>query len=265
MRYFVNRILHVLRRIRAYRRHGRHGEFSVNLPTGRMLRILRRNKLGFYPDGTPTWWYSAIDLKRNEEDELTKAALRYVDAAAPKNARVLVTGCGTGAMLFWLAQRGFTNLDGFDYLDNVVRAAQEIGALGNYPARIWQADGFNPNLERDYDVVLVLHWLYSAWSGNYGNASRAEQDREGLLADFLRRYSRHIRLNGTMMLELVDSISDHAEPPSDMYPIRHSFEHVARCASREDLTIERRMFNFKYGYLPRMLYVLRKTSNTASA
>jgi hypothetical protein len=50
-----------------------------------------------------------------------------------------------------------------------------------------------------------------------------------------------------------------------MYPIRHSFEHVARCASREDLTIERRMFNFKYGYLPRMLYVLRKTSNTASA
>jgi SAM-dependent methyltransferase len=258
--YVTNRVFHVLRRVRAYYRHGARGEFGISLPRRRVRKILRKHNLGFYDDGTPTWWYSALDLKRNEEDELTKSALRYVEAKAARDASILVTGCGTGWMLFWLSERGFKHVEGFDYLDNVVQSAREIAAFSNIPVKLWQADGFDPRLERDYDLMLVLHWLYSAWMGNYGNTARSEQDRETLLADFLGKYAYRIRPGGVMLLELIDSISDDLQPPSSVYPIRHSSEQVIRCAAAWDLAVEKRMFNFKYGHLPRMLYVLRKTA-----
>jgi hypothetical protein len=75
-------------------------------------------------------------------------------------------------MLLWLAQRGFKNLEGFDYLENVVQAAKEIAVLARVEAKLWHADGFDPHLEHSYDLILVLHWLYSAWHGNYGNRQR---------------------------------------------------------------------------------------------
>jgi hypothetical protein len=108
-------------------------------------------------------------------------------------------------------------------------------------------------------LILVLHWLYSAWMGNYGNAQRESRDREALLSEFLAQYAGHIEAGGRIMLELVDAISDFREPPIDIYPIRHTLEQVARCAADFGLVVERKMFNSNYGHLPRMLYVLRKS------
>ena len=161
-------------------------------------------------------------------------------------------------MLFWLAQRGFKNIAGFDYLGNVVQSAKEIAELGNITAKLWQADGFDPKLEESYDLILVLHWLYSAWAGNYGNQVR-RADRETLLNDFLSQYAPHVKQDGFLMLELIDSISDYLEPPTEIYPVRHSSEEVAKCAANVGFTIERKMFNSKNGYLPRMVYVLKKS------
>ena len=64
------------------------------------------------------------------------------------------------------------------------------------------------------------------------------------------------------MLELVDAISDYREPPTDIYPIRHSAEQVTKCAATLGFTLERQMFNSEYGHLPRMLYFLRKCQPT---
>jgi hypothetical protein len=161
-------------------------------------------------------------------------------------------------MLVWFGQHGFQDLEGFDYLDNVVAAAKDIAELAKVDARLWQDDGFAPTLVGDYDVILVLHWLFSAWMGNYGNTPRTHDDRESLLEDFLLQYVPHLRPAGLMMVELIDSISDHLEPPSDIYPIRQSFEQVERVAHKVGLRVENRMFNHRYGYLPRMLYFLRK-------
>jgi hypothetical protein len=160
-------------------------------------------------------------------------------------------------MLFWLAQRGYTRIDGFDYLPNVVQAAQEIAALERLEVNLWQDDGFQPKLTGNYDLILVLHWLYSAWMGNYGNQARRES-REQLLNEFLAAYAPRIEKNGLLLLELIDAISDFREPPSEIYPIRHSADQVARCAGAVGLRIEKQMFNSNYGHLPRMLYCLRK-------
>ena len=258
MGYLKNRALHELQRFRAQRRF-RDSEFSVDIPLGEVRKILIRNGLGFDQDGNPSWWYASLDCRRNEADDLTKAALKYVAENVPGNTRILGTGCGTGWMLFWLAQKGFSNIEGFDYLPNVVQSAKEIAAAANIRAKLWQDDGFNPKLEGKYGLVLVLHWLYSAWMGNYGNAPRETQDREALLTEFLAQYAEHVENGGLVMIELIDAISDLREPPIPTYPIRHTQEQVARCSRSFGMTVERMMFNSNYGHLPRMLYVLRKS------
>lgn len=259
MGYLKNRTMHELRRVRATYRYRHEHEFTPNMSTRQVKKILARHDLGFDKDGLATWWYSSLDLKRNEEDDLTKAALRYASTTIDHDGRILVTGCGTGWMLIWLAQQGFQNLEGFDYLDNVVKAAEEIAALGRMNAKLWKDDGFDPTLDGQYDLIMVLHWLYSAWMGNYGNQPRGHDDREALLRSFLAHYSEHVKPNGLVMVELIDSVSDYLEPPTDVYPIRHSFEQVERCATALGFIVEKRMFNFRYGRLPRMLYFLRRS------
>jgi SAM-dependent methyltransferase len=255
--YLKNRVRHEVLRLRALYRH-RSTDYSPKLPGRRVRAILKKHELGFYPDGNATWWYASFDQRGNEEDELTKAALRFVNTSFPKDARILITGCGTGWMLVWFGQHGFRNLDGFDYLDNVVAAAKDIAALANVKAKLWHDDGFAPTLVGDYDLILVLHWLFSAWMGNYGNEPRAKEDRESLLEGFLVQYMAHLKPGGLVMVKLIDSISDHLEPPTDISPIRHSFDQVERVAQKVGLRVENRMFNQRYGHLPRMLYFLRK-------
>lgn len=258
MRFLKNRVLHELRRLRANYQF-RKSEFSVDIPLGRVRHILARNGLGFDPDGNPSWWYGSLDLRRNEADDLTKAALKYVADNVPTDTRILGTGCGTGWMLFWFAQKGFKNIEGFDYLPNVVQSAKEIADAAGIQAKLWQDDGFHPKLEGKYGLILVLHWLYSAWMGNYGNAPRGREDRYALLSAFLAQYAGHVERGGLIMLELVDAISDFREPPTDIYPIRFTAEQVAQCAGEFGLTVERKMFNSNYGHLPRMLYLLRRS------
>jgi hypothetical protein len=226
---------------------------------GAARRILSKNGLGFDGEGNPSWWYASLDCRRNEADDLTKAALKYVLENVPADTRILGTGCGTGWMLFWLAQRGFHRIEGFDYLPNVVESAKELAELAGVRARLWQDDGFHPRLEGRYGLVLVLHWLYSAWMGNYGNAPRGNEDRKTLLSAFLAQYADHVENGGLMMLELVDAISDFREPPIAIYPVRHTAEQVAECAAASGFAVERKMFNSNYGHLPRMLYVLRSS------
>jgi SAM-dependent methyltransferase len=258
MVYVVNRLKHELRRLRHWYRYRGSDEFKLDLPPAEVRRILKRCDLGFYPDGNPSWWYATLDINRNEEDELTKAALRYIVANVPRDARILGTGCGTGWMLFWLARRGFSRIEGFDYLPNVAKAAQEIAALAKIDAKIWADDGFRPKLEGSYDLIIALHWLYSAWQGNYGNAPRKDQDRDRLLTEFLSVYKPHLAPGGLLMVELIDAISDYTVPPVAIYQVRHSVTQVDRCAAAVGMSVVERMANVKYGYLPRMVYVLRR-------
>jgi SAM-dependent methyltransferase len=259
MTYLKNRILHFLRkRWVAVKLLGVSTEFSPDLPRGPVRRILQRHGLGFGPDGKPSWWYASLDLRRNDQDDLTKSILRHILDRVPKDARMLATGCGTGWMIFWLAQKGFRRIEGFDVLPNVVEAAREIAALGKFDVKLWQADGFAPALTESYDLILALYWVYSAWAGNYENRSRAGEDREKLLTDLLAPYAPRLNSGGLMILELIDASADLLNPPSPLYPIRHSPEQVERCAAAHGLTVEQRLFNDTHGHLPRMAYFLRK-------
>ena len=235
------------------------GEYEVDLPGGKVRNILKKHGLYYDKNGIPSWWFKSFMNRRNSLDELTKGFFNYVDVNISKEANILITGCGSGWMLIWLAQRGFRNLSGFDYLQNVVDSAIDLVKLTPTEMNIWQDDGFKPSLkEEKYDVITALYWLYSAWGGNYGNESRASQDNKALLKEFISNYLPHLSDNGLIFIELIDSIADFQEPPVHAYPIRHSMEQVSECAEELGMTVEKKMFNGRHRKEPKMLYILKK-------
>lgn len=279
MSYLKNRILSELNFIRtniSFFLHKTSQKYEVVVPKGEVRRILKRNNLYFDKNGMPTWWFSAFMNKRNSRDDLTKAVLEYIITNIPRDSNFLITGCGTGWMLFWLAQQGFEHLNGFDCLSDVVNAANELSISLKIKANIWQDDGFNPSSKLGkYDAILALHWLYAAWEWNYadrsyfnkdkydliksyfGDRPYVREDRYDLLKRFISTYVPHLSKDGFFILELVDSIADFKVPPSDRYPIRHNGEQVAKCANELGLSVEKKMFSGLHGHQPRMVYILR--------
>jgi SAM-dependent methyltransferase len=251
------------------RARGRGGpKLRSRVPVRQIKRLIAEKGLALI-DGQPSWFYTAYS--RGDSDPLTNYTLDWIKANVAKDSAILNTGCGTGIMLFWLMDQGFNDVDGFDYLNECVEIANQVGDLGSYDARIWRDDGFKPeHLSRSYDVITVMHWLYSAWGGNYGNPAvddpRSPDVRERLLSDFISNYAKRLNPGGVLILELVDAIADRRVPgdhpylshmQDSIYPVRHDPDQVERSATASGLGVERLLTCVSYSHQPRTTYWLR--------
>jgi SAM-dependent methyltransferase len=237
--------------------------------------ILRRGLA--VEDGKLTWFYTALD--RGNADPLTNFALDYVRQNIQEDAEILITGCGTGITAFALADSGFENIDGIDLLPACVTVAEEVAKIGNYKGTNFVVgNALNPSLSGSYDLITALHWVFSAWMGNYGNEA-AQRDRAGqadfrerLLSELLAKYVPHLRPNGTFLIELTDAVTDYRltedHPLGDrsaaIYPIRHSPEQVMKCAREVGLELVDKKLCVSYGHHPRTLYILRRRTPDAA-
>lgn len=240
------------------------------ISVSKIKRLIRKRGLALDEFGAPTWFYTAYH--RRDADPLTNYTLAFICKEVPKNSNVLITGCGTGIMLFFLMDQGFNNVEGFDYLDKCVLIANDVAEIGGYNTRIWQDDGFNPTLQKKYDLITAMHWVFSAWMGNYGNNSdsneeaKTSQKRERLLLDFLSRYTPHLNPGGLIIVELTDAVADYrvpldggvkAIPLSDIYPVRHTPDQVSKCAEQCGLKVVSYHMCCSYGHQPRTSYILK--------
>ena len=222
-------------------------------------------------DGQASWFYTAYE--RGDHDPLTNFALDFILNNVNKDSNILVTGCGTGIMAFYLADNGYKKVSGFDYLQECVDVANEISVLGDYAIKFYQDDGFNPELgDKQYDLITAMHWVFSAWMGNYGNKKLpndkafSNEFRESVLIDFLGKYATHLNKGGMMILELTDAVTDYRIPTDhylgeyskEIYPIRHTPEQVSKCAGLLNMEIIHRNISVSYGQHPRTQYVLKK-------
>lgn len=236
------------------------------VPVGAIKAMMRANGLALI-DGQPSWFYHAY----GRCDVLTNFTLDRIVERVPKNTSVLTTGCGTGIMLFWLVDKGFIDVDGFDYLPECVEIANEVKKVGGYESRIWQDDGFAPTIERSYGLITALHWVFSAWGGNYGNTPAEDPKspavRERLLNEFLAKYVPHLNPGGLLVVELCDAVADYRAPNDHpvytegldaIYPVRHSPEQVQKCATANGLAVEDKFVSMRSGHQPRVIYWLRK-------
>ena len=176
-------------------------------------------------------------------------------------------------MLFQPMNQGFKNIEGFDYLNECVLIANDIAKMGGYQTRIWQDDGFCPKLQTKYDLIMAMHWVFSAWMGNYGNnavsldeAKKAET-RERVLVDFFSQYTPYLNPGGMLIIELTDAVADYRLPCDgrvlpislrDVYPIRQTPEQVIKCGKQCGLDIVEYNMCCSYGNQPRTSYILKK-------
>jgi len=240
------------------------------VPIRRIKRMIREEGLAL-TDGQPSWFYTAYE--RGTADPLTNFSLDYIVSSVPKSARVLVTGCGTGITATYLADHGFRQVDGSDLLRECIAVANKIAALGRYEnLSFFVADGFNPSLDGQYAVITALHWVFSAWMGNYGNTpvdaekASAPEYRERLLTELLSKYAPHLAVGGQMLIELTDAVTDYrlasdhqmGEHSRRIYPVRHTPEQVEKCANAVGLMVADKKLCVSYGHHPRTLYILKK-------
>jgi SAM-dependent methyltransferase len=236
----------------------------------KIKRLLIKNGLAVM-DGQPTWFYTAYE--RGDQDPLTNHALNFILQNVSREAKILVTGCGTGITSFYLADQGYRHIDAFDYLQQCVDIANDVSKLGRYEIKFYKGDGFDPELgDKVYDVVTALHWVFSAWMGNYGNEgigddrSADPQFREKLLTDFLCGYTPHISRNGLLIVELIDAVTDYriasdhfmGEYSKRIYPVRHTPEQVERSAAAAGMKILQKNLCVSYSHHPRTQYILEK-------
>lgn len=221
-------------------------------------------------DGQASWFYTAYE--RGDHDPLTNFALDYIIKDFKKDSHVLVTGCGTGIMALHLEDHGFQNVSGFDYLQDCVDVASAIAKMGSYKADFYQADGFAPTFKHEgYDVITAMHWVFSAWMGNYGNEQlhtgvTSDELREKLLTEFLTPYASKLNPGGVIIVELTDAVADYRiasdHPMGDyspkIYPIRHTPNQVEKCASIVGLKVIKKNLSVSYGHQPRAQYILQR-------
>ncbi len=243
---------------------------SCRVSSGRVKRLILRNGLAV-KDGSPWWFYSALD--RGDADPLTNYSLSHLIDRRARTDQVLVTGCGTGITAFHLADAGFESVTGIDLLPECIAVADEVKRLGGYDGVHFAVDdAFHPSLPGQFDVITALHWVFSAWMGNYGNLQAGEDRsaepsfREERLSELLREYAPRLRRGGQFLVELTDAVTDYrlagdhplGEASARIYPIRHTPEQVEACAVAEGLTVVDKKLVVSYGHHPRTLYILEK-------
>jgi SAM-dependent methyltransferase len=230
--------------------------------------VILKKKLAI-TDGKPSWFYTAFE--RGDADALTNHTLQFIDRTLSKEGRILVTGCGTGITVFHLAEYGYKEVVGTDLLPECIEVADQLKKDFRYNnTRFLIDNGFDPAINEKFDLITALHWVFSAWMGNYGNPAVVNAFdpavREQALSQFLVTYSPLLNEKGILIIELTDAVADYRlatdHPMGDfsltIYPIRHSPEQVERCAAASGFEISDKKLSVAYGHHPRTSYYLRK-------
>ncbi|HLL24376.1 MAG TPA: class I SAM-dependent methyltransferase, partial [Kofleriaceae bacterium] len=207
---------------------------ASRISSRRAKELLLREKLAV-SGGAPSWFYTAFE--RGDSDPLTNYTLSFIESSVARDARILVTGCGTGIMVFHLADCGFRELVGFDLLPEAITIANRLREEWRYTQTTFRVEnGFAPELDGQFDVITAMHWVFSAWAGNYGNnalpieQARDPAVRERLLGELLAAYAPHLARGGYFIVELTDAVTDYrlasdhrlGEPSTQFYPVRHT-------------------------------------------
>jgi hypothetical protein len=232
-------------------------------------KIVVNEGLGLVEGNKLSWFYTAFE--RDDRDPLTNFSLNYINDNIEKTKKILVTGCGTGIMVFHLADQGFKSIEGRDLLPECIKIANILKNKFKYSETNFLIDeGFKPTQNGKYDVITALHWVFSAWSGNYGNKKidnpKNIEVRKKLLTDFFGEYVNLMNPGCLMFIELTDAVADYRDPfdhpfglkSLDIYPVRFNVDQVAECGFVHGLELIDKRLSISFGHQPRTTFVLRK-------
>ncbi len=122
--------------------------------------------------------------------------------ALPRDASIFEPGCGSGANLIWLAQRGFSHLSGSDISPNAVSLCRKLAGHFRAPLDIWPDNSLQPQrLPAGLDAILSVNWLYHVPKSS--------------LADFLALYRHSLLQHGLLAFDMISA--DYNRQPNNQY------------------------------------------------
>ena len=185
-----------------------------------------------------------------------------IEPAAP----ILSIGAGVGFNLFWLAERGFSQLFGTDLDPKAVAGGREIARQSGLPVTLTEDDALAPQAFRSeqFAVIEALNWCHLI---------------EGFSLDrLLDLYVPHLAARGIFVLDTIDAsygevpgnqyhTADREKPvdqrrPSE-YKSRFSEAEVRAAFARHGLEVEEILSEPQQ--IPKRVYLGRRTAPAAAA
>lgn len=213
--------------------------------------------------GAEPWHSYAIQSRRWRRHVC--AACSWLAEALPRDALIFEPGCGSGANLLWLAQRGFRRLQGTDVQLEALQLCRDLAKEQGCGLDVWRDDAMRPvRPPQAVDAILSVNWLY-----HIPGAS---------LEGFLRTYRPALRPGGIIVCDVVDKAYDAARGnryhtsdshlpearrrPSE-YVFRLSADEVERIAAACGFCVLRRA-RFLLSRPQRAVYMLQAVETAAA-
>ncbi len=210
-------------------------------------------------------WFSYVLRERAARWDTWKPCVWAVENL-PTSTPVLSLGCGFGLNLFWLAEHGFTDLQGCDLDFRVVGAGNELAARTGLPVKLWRDDAINPKHlpAKRYGLIEALNWTHLV---------------EGFSLDaLLDRYLPHLADDGVFLLDVIDAAynavpgnefctQDRSKPAAERRPseyrVRLSRDQVEQAFAKRSLTLVASLNEPQH--IPKTVYIARRTALAAPA
>lgn len=137
-------------------------------------------------------WFGYIFRERASRWDVVKPC-QWLASHLDPHSPILSIGTGVGFNLFWLAERGFTQLYGTDIDPKAVAAGSEIAQRTGLPVTLAEDNALEPKLLRTekYAVIEALNWCHLL--ENFS------------LDGLLDLYVPHLTENGVFILDTIDA------------------------------------------------------------
>ena len=118
--------------------------------------------------------YSRMDMENQAWTKYTESEVSFIEQFIPSKASLIVDmGCGSARHIAELYKRGYTNVYGYDFSENLIEKAKK-----NYPEikdRLFVSDCRKINLKQKADVILCLYDVIGSFENKRENLLIANQ------------------------------------------------------------------------------------------
>lgn len=188
-----------------------------------------------------SWWH-AYAIKHRPWRPHVCVPCEWITQMVPSSAHVFEVGCGSGANLLWLQQRGFQRLGGSDIAVSAIEMCDLLAKYYKTRINTIVDDALNPRFRPEkVDVLLSVNWLY-----HIPGAS---------LEDLFKIYGECVKPKGYMAFDCISSkynampnnknhTADVRLPMEKRRPSEYTFRmttgEVERCISRYGYKISKK-------------------------
>ncbi len=205
-----------------------------------------------------SWWHSYA-IKYRPWRLHVCIPCSWIAQAVPHSAHIFEIGCGSGANLLWLHQKGFYNLEGSDIETSAVDMCHLLNSYYKANINAFIDDALHPRqLPQNIDALLSVNWLYHIPGASLENVFNTYRDS--------------LKPNGYIVFDCISSrynamsnnqyhTSDTRLPVADRrpseYTFRMSMQEVENSAAKHGFSIVRkkelRTWTTRNGYMAQHL------------